>query len=78
MGGASKAGLELGGFSSTGVFVEDLIPGSEAEVKGQLRKGDQLLEINGTKIGTPLSMDSVETHSECSCYCYFFRKHGQF
>ena len=47
MGGASKAGLQLGGFSSTGVFIEKLLPGNEAE----LQTGDQLLQINETKIG---------------------------
>lgn len=51
MGGASKAGLQLGGFSSTGVFVDGVLPGTEAEVKGQIQKGDQLLEVNGGKIG---------------------------
>ena len=51
MGGASKAGLRLGGFSSTGVFVEGVLPGSETEKDGQFREGDQLLEIDGRKIG---------------------------
>jgi hypothetical protein len=47
VGGASKVGLQLGGFSSTGVFIERLLPGNEAPLK----IGDQLLEINETKIG---------------------------
>ena len=51
MGGASKAGLKLGGFSTTGVFVDSIIPGSEAEMKDLVQKGDQLLQINDTKIG---------------------------
>ncbi len=51
VGGASKAGLRLSGFSTTGVFVEEVLPGSQAEVKGQIQRGDQLLKINGTKIG---------------------------
>ena len=51
MGGASKAGLQLGGFSTTGVFVEEVVSGSEAEVKGQLRSGDQILQLDRTKIG---------------------------
>ena len=52
MGGASKAGLRLSGLSSTGVFVDRVLPGSQAEVEGHIQRGDQLLEINGRKIGT--------------------------
>ena len=54
VGGASKAGLRLTGFSSTGVFVEEVLPGSQAEVEGLVQRGDQLLQINETKIGNDL------------------------
>ena len=51
VGGASKAGLQLGGFTSTGVFVEAVLPGSEAAVEGQIQKADQLLKVNDIEIG---------------------------
>ncbi len=51
VGGASKAGLKFTGLSDTGVFVEEVLPGIDSEVKDQIQSGDQLLQFNETKIG---------------------------
>ena len=67
VGGASKAGLRLCGFSSTGVFVEEVVPGSQADTSGQVQKGDQLLEIDGKTIGKPTCVTDFEV-----VYCSSF------
>ena len=51
MGGAKRAGMEIIGLSSTGVFIDALTPGSAAHHSSELRTGDQILKINDEIIG---------------------------
>jgi len=50
VGGARRVGLELIGLSSTGVFIDEVSPGGEAE-RSDLRKGDQILEVDDKHVG---------------------------
>jgi S1-C subfamily serine protease len=52
-GGGANIGIDLVGLSSTGVFVGGISKGSSAE-GSKVKAGDQILEVNGRKIGIPL------------------------
>ena len=51
-GGGANIGIDMVGLSSTGVFVGGVSRGSSAE--GVVQTGDQILEVNGRKIGMSL------------------------
>ena len=53
-GGGANIGIDMVGLSSTGVFVDEVSRGSSAERKVQA--GDQILEVNGRKIGMFLAV----------------------
>ena len=44
--------MSIVGTATTGVFVSMLVSGGYAERDGRLKKGDQILSINGITMGT--------------------------
>ena len=50
--GSEGLGMSIVGTATTGVFVSMLVSGGYAERDGRLKKGDQILSINGITMGT--------------------------
>ena len=59
VGGARRVGLELIGLSSTGVFIDEV-----SADRGDLRKGDQVLQVDDHPVGE--WYNSCTTCTDCS------------
>ena len=59
-GGGANIGINIVGLSSTGVFVGGVSKGSSAEGL-KVKEGDQILEVNGRKIGVSLKFGQARS-----------------
>lgn len=71
----------VGGEDGEGIFVSFILAGGPADVSGELKRGDQILSVNGVNLKSAtheeaalaLKVSGFLAVCECVCVCMVFR-----
>lgn len=66
----------VGGEDGQGIFVSFILAGGPADVGGELKRGDQLLSVNGVNLRSATHEEAAQalkvTPLDWSSFCFFF------
>lgn len=73
--GASGLGFNIvGGEDGQGIYVSFILAGGPADVGGELKRGDQLLSVNGVNLRSATHEDAAQALKVCHLIAFFKEK----
>lgn len=72
--GSSGLGFNIvGGEDGEGIFISFILAGGPADLSGELRRGDQILSVNGINLRTATHEEAAAALKVRSCFIHVIR-----
>lgn len=70
--GAQGLGFNIvGGEDGQGIYVSFILAGGPADVGGELKRGDQLLSVNGVNLRSATHEEAAQALKVCVCNAFY-------